>query len=201
MGLESYLFYIEFEQELEEQNLDGLLISIGLKKTKKEGESLDGYRAYYYELDTDKGITEAHSFFLPQKTRTNKFSLRFSVSSPTEVINQTFALLSKLNSEKPIKVRDTEIYNHEYRRLRKEGKVDDDFEGMTKSQDKVIWRQSYIPINSEEFKQNKLGLMKREILLRDNGDKAIVRGGSETIEHIEKKGAFRKFMGWIKKEL
>lgn len=201
MGLESYLFYIEFEHKIREQELDKLLISVGLRQVKKEGENLSDFRGYYYELQTRNGITEAHSLFSPNEEKTNDFSLRFSVSSPTSVIDQTFDFLNQLNIEKTIKVRDTEIYNHEYRHLRQLGKVDEDFEGLSKSEDAIIRNKCYIPIDSNEFKENNMGIMKREILLKDNGDKAVIRGGSETLEHIERKGAFQKFFGWIKKEL
>ena len=201
MGLESYLFYIEFENKIREQELDSLLISVGLRQVKKEGKNLSDFRGYYYELQTENGITEAHSLFSPNEEKINDFSLRFSVSSPNSVIDQTFGLLNKLNAKKPIKIRDTEIYNHEYRHLRQIGKVDDHFKGLSKSEDEKIRIKCYIPIDAKEFKENKMGIMKREILLRDNGDKAVIRGGSETIEHIERKGAFQKFFGWIKKEI
>lgn len=201
MGLESYLFYIEFKNKIQEQELDNLLESIGLRQVKKEGGNLSDFRSYYYELQTENGITEVHSLFLPNELKINHFSLRFSVSSPTSIIDQTFDFLDKLNGEKPIKVRDTEVYNHEYRLLRKLGKVDDHFEGLSKSEDELIRSKCYIPIDSNEFKVNKKGIMKREILLKDDGDKAVIRGGAETIDHIERKGAFQKFFGWIKKEL
>ena len=43
--------------------------------------------------------------------------------------------------------------------------------------------------------------MKREILLQDNGDKAVIRGGSETFDHISEKGTYQKFFRRAKKEL
>lgn len=137
MGLGSFLFYIEFEREIEEKTLDELLISIGLKQIKKDGENLTDFRSYYYELITNNGIIEAHSLFSLQKDSVQKFSLRFSVFSPTEVIDQTFELLTKLNNKKPIKV----IYNHSYMLIKQEGKED------------VIRDQSHIPINAEAFKK------------------------------------------------
>lgn len=138
MGLESFLFYIEFEREIEEKTLDELLVSIGLKQVKKDGENLTDFRSYYYELITNNGIIEAHSLFLSQKDSIQKFSLRFSVFSPTEVIDQTFDLLSKLNNKKSIKV----IYKHPYASVKQEGKED------------VLQDQSYIPINAEAFKKS-----------------------------------------------
>ncbi len=201
MGLESYLFYVKFDEEVSELELDQLLISIGLNPVKKVGKKLSDFRSYYYELITEKGITEAHCLFSPDNKMGESFYLRFSICSPVEVIDQTFMLLDNLNSKQSIRVKDTEIYNHYCRRERQEGKVDASFKGLTKSENQILHDKSYISIDPNEFKKNKLGIMKRNVLLQDDGNKAIVRGDSETFLYLEKKSLIQKFMGWITKEL
>lgn len=185
MGLESYLFYVEFENEIQEYNLDNLLISIGLKQVKKRGENLSDFRSYYYEMETEQGVIEAHSLFSSDEDKLSKFSLRFSILSPISVVDQTFNLLNKLNNERPIKVRDTEIYNHEFRRLRQPN-VDGHIERLSKSEEKLIQSKCYIPIDANEFKQNKMKIMLRDIILKDNEHKAVIRGGAETFNHIDR---------------
>lgn len=114
MGLESYRFCVVFDHEIGEVELDEVLLSCGLRRTKKEGDKLSDYREYFYELITNSGITEVHTFFSPQQDKIDDFSLRFSIASPTAVIHQTFELLNKLNGKKSLRVRDVEIYNHVY---------------------------------------------------------------------------------------
>ncbi len=201
MGLESYLFYVEFYEALSETELDELLISTGLTRVSKSGEKPADFREYYYEVVSDRGITEAHSLWCPGEEKIQKFSLRFSIINPAEVIEQTFELLARLNDSKSIKLKDTEIYNHVYRRLRQKGKVNDHFKGLTKEEDLLIQGSSYINIDANEFRKNEMSIKKRAVLIKEQGDKQIVRGGTETMEHINKKGNFDKFMDWIKNEL
>lgn len=201
MGLESYLFCVEFKDHIQEKDLDSLLTSIGLTQVRTGGGKLTDFREYYYEMLTEHGITEAHSLFPPNDETVTDFSLRFSISSPTSVIDQTFNLLNRLNTIKPIKIRDIEIYNQEYRSLRQQGKVDNLFRGLSESEDKLVRDKSYIPIDITEFKENKLEIRKRAFLLKDNSHQAVIRGGAATIDHIKKKGMLHKFWEWIKSEL
>jgi len=165
------------------------------KRTNKD------YGSYYFELRTDNGLTEAHFILAPTQTMLTHFSLRFSVVSPKTVIDQTFYLLKKLNELEPINVYDTEIKNHVYRQLRKDRKVDDWFNGLegTDEEDRIE-KMCYIEIDAETFKQNQPGIMKRQIVI-NNGKGEIIESGSTTIHHIEKKGLFDRFIGWIKNEL
>jgi hypothetical protein len=58
----------------------------------------------------------------------------------------------------------------------------------------------YIEIDAEKFKLNQLGIMKCQII--NNNEKGeIIEGDSATIDCTEKKGAFSRFIGWIKNEL
>ncbi len=55
-------------------------------------------------------------------------------------------------------------------------------------------------IDSEIFKQNQLGIAKRELVCKnDSGE--IIESGSATSLQIRKKGLHDKFIGWIHKEL
>ena len=203
MGLEAYLFNIEFIEPVLEQDIVDVFDKIGMTHlTEKFKERTDkNYGSYYFELRTENGLTEGHCILAPTDTEISDFSLRFSVVSPKTVIDQTFDLLKKLNDIKPINVYDTEIKNHVYRQLRKDKKVDDWFYGLEGTDEEAkIEKGCSIEIDVEKFRQNQLGLMKRQIVL-NNEKGEIIESGSTTIDHIEKKGLFERFFGWVKNEL
>ena len=203
MGLEAYLFNIEFKEPVLEQDIVGLFEKIGMNhlNDKFEKRTDKNYGSYYFEYRTENGLTEGHCILEPTDREISDFSLRFSVVSPKSVINQTFDLLKKLNDIKPINVYDTEIKNHVYRKLRQDKKVDDWFNGLEGTDEEAkIEKGCYIEIDIDKFNQNELGIMKRQLLI--NNDKGeVIESGSNTINHIEKKGLFDRFIGWVKKEL
>ncbi|WP_298739903.1 hypothetical protein [uncultured Chitinophaga sp.] len=203
MGLESYLFNIEFKDPVLEQDIIGLFERTGMKHLddKFNKRTAENYGAYYFELRTENGLTEAHCILGPTASVLEDFSLRFSIVSPSTVIDQTFDLLRKLNDIRSIKVQDTEIKNHRYRQLRIAGKVDNWFRGLEGTDEEAeIEQSSYIEIDAEKFLQNQPGIMKRQIIA--NNDKGeVIEGGDKTIRFIEKKGLFHRFLGWIKNEL
>lgn len=203
MGLESYIFNIEFDKPIPESEIIGLFAQVGMAHLshRQEKRTADNYGSFYFELRTDKGLTEAHCLLAPSESCLPDFSLRFSVVSPPSIINQTFDILEKFNAIQSIKVYDTEIKNHIYRKLRKEGKVDDWFNGLEgTTEEKEIEKLLEIPIDIEIFQKNEFGIMKRQIVL-GNKEGEVIEGGSPTIEHIDKNGLFERFIGWVKKEL
>lgn len=203
MGLEAYLFNIEFKEPVLEQDIVGVFDKIGMTHLadKFEKRTDKNYGSYYFELRTENGLTEGHCILAPTDRELSDFSLRFSVVSPKTVIDQTFDLLKKLNGIRPINVYDTEIKNHVYRQLRKDKKVDDWFNGLEGTdEEEKIEKSCYIDIDVENFKVNQLGIMKRQIVT-NNERGEVIESGSSTIDHIEKKGLFDRFIGWVKNEL
>jgi hypothetical protein len=203
MGLETYLFQIELSKPVDESDVVELFKKIGMTclPTSEKNKPLDDYRSYYFEERTQNGLLEANMIFSPSEENSNEFSLRFSILSPKTIIDRTFDLLSKLNSLTPIKVYDTEIQNHIYRQLRKEGVLDQNFEGIEGSdKEKEIQHQCYIPIDAIVFSKNDLSIQKRRLVL-SNEKGEIIESGSKTIDAIQKKGLADKFLSWFKNEV
>jgi len=203
MGLEAYLFNIEFKEPVLEQDIVGLFERIGMTHMvdKFEKRTDKNYGTYNFEFRTENGLTEGHCILAPTDRELSDFSLRFTVVSPKTVINQTFDLLKKMNDIRPINVYDTEIRNHVYRQLRKHKKLNDWFNGLEGTDEEgKIEKACYIEIDIDKFKQNELGIMKRQILTNNDKGEAI-ESGSNTIDYIEKTGLFDHFIGWIKNEL
>jgi hypothetical protein len=203
MGLESYLFNVEFYNSVPEQEIVNLFVKVGMThlSDRQEKRTAINYGSFYFELRTDKGLTEAHCLLAPSDISLSDFSLRFSVVSPASVVKQTFDILEKVNAIQSIKVYDTEISNHIYRKLRKEGKVDrwlSGLEGTTEEEE--IEKMREIPIDIEIFQKNEFEIMKRQIVLSNNKGE-IIEGGTPTIEYIDRKGIVDRFIGWVKKEL
>jgi|SRR5688572_3772972 len=202
MGLESYLLNVEFTEPIPEEKIVTLFHAAGMIHlvNKNSGETLNDFREYYFEIRSEQGLTEAHCILPPLETTLQDFSLRFSILSPKYVIDQTFRFLYELSAFKPIQIFDTEIRNHIYRKLRKEGKVGQSFEGLGQDEDDEIDNLCYIPLDLEIFRQNDLAIAKRQRVL-ENETGIVIEGGEKTIEVVRKEGLFERFLGWIKREL
>ncbi len=202
MGLESYLFQVEFESSVEESRAIDILLQSGMNfSIRSENKPETEYRSYFFKLRTQSGLTEAHLFFDSNQKSIDSFSLRFSVMSPRTVIKQTLDLLSQINSITPIRIYDTEIHNHLYRKLRIEGIVDKNFQGIqdTKGAERIK-QLCYITTDLGIFIKNEFEVQKREIVL-NNKKGEVIEGGVKTTEAIEKKNQFHRFISWIFKEL
>jgi hypothetical protein len=204
MGLEAYLFNIEFEQPVNEEDIFELFDNIGMTnlKNKDTKRTEKNYGSYYFELRTDKGLSECLCIFSPADTALSEFSLRFSVISPRTVIEQTFLLLKKLNEICPINVYDTEIRNHIFRQMRKEEKVDKWFNRLegTEENEEIIKRVCLIPIDAEIFCTTKLAIIKRKIVCK-NRNGQIIESGTPTTNHIMNMGLYEKYLSWLENEL
>lgn len=198
MGLESYLFFIEFDQDLGEKEVEVVLLNSGFKRIEKKAFS--GFRNCYYEYASNRGTTEVHALFLPEKTTAGRFSLRFSVASPPSVIDQTFELIEVVHAQTPVKIFDTEIEGYLYRRLRRAGSTDELFEGLSDEEEELLRQQCYIPLSAEVFKKNNLGIEKRKVILK-NSTSGSLRGGTETFDYVRKKGLKERLFSWIRKEI
>ena len=204
MGLETYLFKVEFETPIQQEMVVELFESIGLVRAFDDGgneDKMHSENSCYFEKRTDRGLTEVECICSTEKTLLDNFSIRYSVISPKFVVDQTFELLKKLNDVTPIKLFDTEIYNHLYRELGKKGKIHEWLNGLTSSGSKsAIEQRCYIPIDVCEFKQNKEGLAKRNLIL-GNFVGEIIKSGRPTFEFIHKNGLYEKYIGWHRVEM
>ncbi len=169
-------------------------------KERSNCQTEQNYGSHYFEQRTANGLVEANLTTAPGDPTADEFSLRFSVLSPTSVVDQTFDFLNRLHTLSPIEVYDTEIKNHIMRQLRQSGKVDKDFDGLKEEDEQAIDKLCFIGLNADDFKRNEFQIMKRERVL-NNIEGVVIEGGSATIDYIEKKGLFDRFLGWIRKEL
>jgi len=165
----------------------------------KRATDTDG--SYYFELRTAVGLTEVYCIVAPSESTFNNFSMRFSIIRPKQVINQTFMLLKKLNDEHPIKIFDTEIHNHFYRKQNKGGKIVGWFKRLVGPNEQTeIERLCFIPINYKEFILNQYGITNRKLII--NNDKGeVIESGMPTLDFINKNHLYDKYIGWFKEEL
>lgn len=96
MGLEVQLFHVRLKKPTGFEAVDQALHNIGCTKlSSKPG-------LQYYEVVTDKGITEFEVDSANGKV--GLISVRFSFGNPSTVIEQTFRLFSKLSAIIPIEI-------------------------------------------------------------------------------------------------
>ena len=201
MGLEAYLFHIEFMTPISESRIIEIFESTGLKHLPEKGDFDPNktFSSYFFETRTDMGLTECHC--LLNRTVSNNLEsckIRFSLLTPKTVIDQTFKILSNLNNQVPIKILDSEILNQIYLESVRSGDNDSSFKASERTEkESKIKEKCYIPIDAEEFKKNKLKLNKRNIVI-NHVEGEIIESGPKTIDSITKKGSFDSFLGWIK---
>jgi len=84
-----------------------------------------------------------------------------------------------------IRIYDTEVSNHYYRKSKGSNN---------------LTNKCYIPIDAEQFAQNKLGIKKRSLICQNNQG-MIIESGYPTLDFICKNHIYDKYIGWFKNEL
>jgi hypothetical protein len=194
MGLEAYLFKVEFKKPVLENQLIELFISIGMSflSDRTNNQKPENYRTYFFELRSEMGLTEADCMLIHSKTTLDYFYLRFSIVSPKTVIDQTFEIFRKLNELHPICIYDTEINNHLYFQLIQDNKSDNELDDNEEINIEIE-EKCYIEIDSDKFRQNQFCIRKREIII-SNDEGLIIESGSPTMEYIRANNLFDRFL-------
>lgn len=184
--MESYLFKIELHQKIEAQKLNDIFNTLGLQLVEEKSGENKEQTAFFHECFTKDGIIETHSFLKPGEKKLCQFYLRFSICSPPKIVDRTFEFLVALNAILPIRVKDMESLN--YLHLGPKGRLTPEFD---------VENSAYIPIDVTIFKQNLDGIAKRALLLEEDRNRSVIRGGSATLDYLENKNWLGRFLGWI----
>ena len=152
MGLESYLLYASFKKPVSQTEIKNVIENAGAKylAAKSNIDPIDTYRHFYFEIRSDLGLTELEVLLSPGKSKVTSFSLRFSILSPSTVIDQTFSFLNKLKTSTSIKVFDADNNSKE------------------------------LNLNADEFKLNKDKVRKRQIVVNNKTGLVIEGGSATT---------------------
>jgi len=133
MGLESYLFNVIFQEKVKNEEILPIFRRVGvtfLEDYESNWNEIPDIKGLFFEIRTRKGLTQIHVLLDKKEGFVRDFTVRFSVVSPSTVIEQTFELFERLNNEAPIILRDSEIINHLWRKDVKAGNRDNSFESM-----------------------------------------------------------------------
>lgn len=152
MGLESYLISLSFKKPIEIADLVDVFQDCGAKflNNKSNTEQLESFRHWYFEIRSDLGLTEIDVLLTPFQVVATTCSIRFSILSPSTVIDQTFNFLSILKSKRSIKIFDTENNSRE------------------------------LKLDIESFKLNKNNIKKRQIIINNDTGLIIEGGNATT---------------------
>ena len=155
MGIEAYLFDVVFKEPADVKVLRDFLEGYGFRIVENEGPYCR-LPGYFYELASERGITEIH--WLSDKEPIKFINVRFSVASPPSVVGQTFEFFKALKKKFEMKIFDEEAGEK---------------------------RNTPLPIDAVEFKENKLGIRKRKAVLLDDLEKKPIRC-DDTLKNITK---------------
>jgi hypothetical protein len=196
MGLEAYLFKVQFNPPVKKNEIINLFQKSGMTYLKNKTKTNSIYHSYYFEKRTDQGLTECHC--LSKDNILPYCSIRFSILSPHTVIEQTFDIFKQLNKFNQIKVFDLEIENQIYLELVKRKIIKANFQEIkgTKLEDEVLHRL-HIPIDPIMFRENKNNIIKKNMILKNETGK-IIESDDTTIKSIEKDRKVEDYFGWIK---
>lgn len=144
MGLEAYIMTAAFTKPVDQTEIVKLFQDSGATflTSKSNTEPVDKFRHWYFEIRTEFGLTEIEIMLTPNKTYTTSWTLRFSILSPSTVIEQSFNFLNKLKTKRSLKVFDLDNKSKE---------LELDIEAFKMNNDNVRKRQIII--------NNKTGLV------------------------------------------
>ena len=152
MGLESCLIYLTVKSAVSQAEIKDIIENAGaiFLANKSNIDQLDTYRHFYFEIRSDFGLTEVDILLPPGETMITNMSVRFSILSPSSVIDQTFSFLNKLTISQTIKVFDADNNLKE------------------------------LDLNVEEFKLNADKIRKRQIVINNKTGLVIEGGSKTT---------------------
>lgn len=152
MGLESLLLSISFKKPLNEELIVDVFTKAGAFYLEEKSNISDQkeFRHWLFELRSSQGLTEIELMITPKKNYATTCSIRFSILSPSSVIDQTFTFLNKLKSLRSFKLFDAQLNSKE------------------------------LSLESEEFKKNIENELKRNIVLNNKEGLVIEGGQKTT---------------------
>jgi hypothetical protein len=111
MGMESYLLQVKFATPVHQDQLEPLFSAHGAHYLAEKSTTLstETFQHYYFQVKDDRGLTEIDVLFAPYQVQAYGFTLRFSILSPSTVIDQAFEFLKSLAADQPIRVYDPEM--------------------------------------------------------------------------------------------
>lgn len=152
MGLESYIIMVSFRKPLDQGDIISVFQDSGATflKDKSNTEPFNDYRNWYFEIRSHLGLTEINVLLPPNYSFTENFTIRFSILSPSTVIDQTLDFLSKLKLERSLIIFDSE------------------------NSSKII------SVDIADFKANKDKIKKRQIIINNKTGLIIEGGSATT---------------------
>jgi hypothetical protein len=202
MGLESYLFYVTPQEPMSIDKLVPFMQESGFyhlsfhDKTSADGET--SYR--YFSCKTEHGVTESLAYLNNVSEKVTDIHVRFSVMSKTTVIEQTFGLFKKMIQLHDVLVYDTEVYNHLARiEAKKEGKLREWFYRPNEDMGQIIDQLCHIPLSPKVFRENPLGITKRERVI-NNTKGLVIEGGEPSVTALHNSEEGRAYLDEVVKQ-
>jgi len=202
MGLESYLFYATPQEPLSTEKLVPFMTESGfyhlrhLDKTASDGST----SCRYFACKTEHGLTESLAYLDNRAGTVTDIHVRFSLMSKTTVIEQTFGLFKKMLQLHDVLVYDTEVYNHLVRmEAEKEGKLREWFYKPNEEMGQIIDQLCQIPLSPKVFRENPLGITKRERVI-NNTKGLIIEGGEPSVNALHNSKEGRAYLDEVIKQ-
>jgi hypothetical protein len=202
MGLESYLFYATPQEPLSMEKLVPFMTESGFYHLRHQDKtSTDGSTSYsYFSCKTEYGLTESLVYMDNKAGTVKDIHVRFSVMSKTTVIEQTFGLFKKMVQLHDVLIYDTEVYNHLARiEAEKEGKLREWFYKPNEDMGQIIDQLCQIPLSPKVFRENPLGITKRERVI-NNTKGLVIAGGEPSVNALHNSKEGRAYLDEVIKQ-
>ncbi|MDB4655520.1 hypothetical protein OAE48_01605, partial [Flavobacteriales bacterium] len=163
--------------------------------------STDGSTSYsYFSCKTEYGLTESLAYIDNKAGTVKDIHVRFSVMSKTTVIEQTFGLFKKMVQLHDVLIYDTEVYNHLARiEAEKDGKLGQWFYKPNEDMGQIIDQLCHIPLSPKVFRENPLGITKRERVI-NNTKGFVIEGGEPSVTALHNSEEGRAYLDEVIKQ-
>ena len=202
MGLESYLFYVTPQEPMSAERLVPFMTESGFYHLNHQDKtSSDGGTSYrYFSCKNEYGLTESLAYLDNKAGTVIDIHVRFSVMSKTTVIEQAFGLFKKMIQLHDVLVYDTEVYNHLARiESKKDGKIGQWFYKPNEDMGQIIDQLCHIPLSPKVFRENPLGITKRERVI-NNTKGFVIEGGEPSVTALHNSEEGRAYLDEVIKQ-
>ena len=170
-----YQLFLKLRKAEESHAISSMLKQSGFQLFKQSGSTPSEFRNYYFRLPGASNQCEVQIRLAPDELNVSTVSVQLFFGTTTSTLSLLFDKLIELQQKLPFNLLDFELRYTYLEELKKDGKVNEFYAGLNEAQEMKIERNSYIPVNYNDFQSNLFNIEKRRVFFGDpnvTGEKA-----------------------------